>query len=80
MLSFRSAPLLIPCVSISLSVQVSGWRFSSGIVSESGVSHQTKKSDLNLQKNIPVPNGTTFSQISGKEDNLAKLPQILIFI
>lgn len=61
MLSFRSAPLLIPSVSVFLSVQVSGWRFSSGIVSELGVFHQTKKSDLNLQKNIPVPNGTTFS-------------------
>lgn len=43
MLSFRSAPLLIPSVSVFLSVQVSGWRFSSGIVSELGVFHQTKK-------------------------------------
>ena len=39
MLSPSYAPLLNPFVSVFLSVQDSGWSFSSGIVSDSGAFH-----------------------------------------
>lgn len=61
MLSPRYAPLLNPFVSIFLSVQDSGWSFSSGIVSDSGAFHRTIKSALNSRKDILVVNGTEFS-------------------
>ena len=54
MLSFRYVPLLNHSVSIFLSVQVSGWSFSSGIVSESGALGWTKMSGLNSRKNSSV--------------------------
>ena len=61
MLSPRYAPLLNPFASVFLSVQDSGWSFSSGIVSDSGAFHRTKKSALNSRKDMLVANGTKFS-------------------
>ena len=52
MLSFRYVLSLNPSVSIFLSVQVSGWSFSSGIVSKSGAFHWTKKFRVEFPEKI----------------------------
>lgn len=59
--SRRYAPLLNPFVSVFLSVQDSGWSFSSGIISVSGAFHRAKNSVLNSRKDILVANGRKFS-------------------
>lgn len=50
MLSFRYVLLWNSSVSVFLSVQVSGWSFSSGIVSKSGAFHWTKNFRVDFPK------------------------------